>query len=122
MLAARLEDLMKKYKRTSDIKVGVVGYGGAYNMGRVHLQEMQKAGMTPTAVTEIDPARLAAATEDFRGIETYSSLPAMLKKSAVDLVTIINAAQHPRPARASRPEGGAARGLRKADGDQDRGM
>ena len=35
---------MKRYKRASDIKVGVVGYGGAFNMGRVHLQEMQKAG------------------------------------------------------------------------------
>jgi predicted dehydrogenase len=80
---------MKRYKRASDIKVGVVGYGGAFNMGRVHLQEMQKAGMTPTAVAEIDPTRLAVATEDFPGIETYSSLPAMLKKSKVDLITII---------------------------------
>src|ERR1039458_2757921 len=80
---------MKRYKRASDIKVGVVGYGGAFNMGRVHLQEMQKAGMTPTAVAEIDPARLAVATQDFQNIETYSSLSAMLKKSAVDLVTVI---------------------------------
>ncbi len=80
---------MKRYKRASDIKVGVVGYGGAFNMGRVHLQEMQKAGMTPTAIAEIDPARLAVATQDFPGIETYSSLPAMLKKSKVDLITII---------------------------------
>ena len=80
---------MKRYKRASDIKVGVVGYGGAFNMGRVHLQEMEKAGMTPTAVVEIDPTRLAVATQDFQNIETYSSLPAMLKKSAVDFVTII---------------------------------
>ena len=80
---------MKRYKRASDIKVGVVGYGGAYNMGRAHLQEMRKAGMTPTAVAEIDPARLAVASQDFQGIETYSSLSAMLNKSAVDLVTII---------------------------------
>src|ERR1035441_7088044 len=84
-----LGDSMKRYKRASDIKVGVVGYGGAFNMGRVHLQEMQKAGMTPTAVAEIDPARLAVATQDFQNIETYSSLSAMLKKSAVDLVTVI---------------------------------
>jgi predicted dehydrogenase len=80
---------MKRYKRASDIKVGVVGYGGAFNMGRAHLQEMQKAGMTPTAVAEIDPTRLAVASQDFRDIETYPSLSAMLKKSAVDLVTII---------------------------------
>ena len=80
---------MKRYKRASDIKVGVVGYGGAFNMGKAHLHEMQLAGMTPTAVAEIDPARLAAATQDFRNMETYPSLAAMLKKSKVDLVAII---------------------------------
>jgi scyllo-inositol 2-dehydrogenase (NADP+) len=80
---------MNKYKRASDIRVGVVGYGGAFNMGKVHLEEMQKAGMTPTAVAEIDPARLAVATQDFPGIETYSSLTAMLAGSKVDLITII---------------------------------
>ena len=80
---------MKRYKRAGDIKVGVVGYGGAFNMGKVHLQEMQKAGMTPCAIAEIDPSRLAVGTQDFPNIETYSSLGEMLKKSAVDLVTII---------------------------------
>jgi scyllo-inositol 2-dehydrogenase (NADP+) len=80
---------MKRYKRAGDIKVGVVGYGGAFNMGKVHLQEMQTAGMTPTAIAEIDPTRLAVGTKDFPNIETYSSLTEMLKKSAVDLVTII---------------------------------
>jgi predicted dehydrogenase len=80
---------MKKYQRASDIKVGVVGYGGAFNMGRVHLDEMQKAGMTPTAVAEIDPTRLAVATQNFPSIETYSSLTAMLRESEVDLITII---------------------------------
>ncbi|HVM60397.1 MAG TPA: Gfo/Idh/MocA family oxidoreductase [Verrucomicrobiae bacterium] len=80
---------MKKYQRANDIKVGVVGYGGSYNMGKVHLEEMQKAGMTPTAVAEIDATRLAAAVRDFPGIETYPSLATMLRKSEVDLITII---------------------------------
>lgn len=80
---------MKRYKRAGDIKVGVVGYGGAFNMGKVHLLEMQKAGMTPCAIAEIDTARLAVGTQDFPNIETYSSLTEMVKKSAVDLVTII---------------------------------
>jgi scyllo-inositol 2-dehydrogenase (NADP+) len=80
---------MKRHQRAGDIKVGVVGYGGAFNMGKVHLEEMQKAGMTPTAVAEIDPARLAVARQDFPGIETYSSLSAMLRESPVDLITII---------------------------------
>ncbi len=80
---------MAKFKKASDIKVGVVGYGGAFNMGRAHLAEMQKAGMTPVAVAEIDPKRLEAAKTDFPGIQTYKSLGEMLKKSNVNLITII---------------------------------
>ena len=49
---------MATRKKASDIKVGCIGYGGAFNMGRAHLNEMAKAGMTPTAVAEIDAARL----------------------------------------------------------------
>ena len=80
---------MKKFITDSDIKVGVVGYGGAFNMGKAHLAEMQKAGMTPVAVAEIDPARLEVATKDFPGIQTYRSLTEMLKKSDVNLITMI---------------------------------
>ena len=80
---------MKSYPSPSEIKVGVVGYGGAFNMGRQHLQQMKDAGMTPVAVTEIDPARLAVATTDFPGIETYASVAEMLEKSSVNLVVVI---------------------------------
>lgn len=80
---------MAKYKKTENIKVGVIGYGGAFNMGKLHLKEMEKAGMTPYAVAEIDPERLKVATVDFPGIETYASVPEMLKKSKVELLAII---------------------------------
>lgn len=80
---------MKNYPSPSSIKVGVVGYGGAFNMGRQHLNEMRAAGMTPTAVAEVDATRLAAATQDFPGIETYSSVADLLSRSSVDLVTVI---------------------------------
>jgi len=80
---------MKRYKSAGEIKVGVVGYGGAFNMGKAHLNEMKRAGMVPAAVAEIDPARLEVAVTDFPGIGTFKSLPDMLKKSDVDLVTII---------------------------------
>jgi predicted dehydrogenase len=80
---------MKRFGKASDIKVGVVGYGGAFNMGRGHLHEMKAAGMTPLAVAEIDPARLEAARQDFPGIETYATADEMLKRSAVNLVTLI---------------------------------
>ena len=80
---------MKRYSAASEIGVGVVGYGGAFNMGRSHLQQCRQAGMTPTAVAEIDPARLAVAKQDWPGIETYSSLRDMLRRSDVDLVVVI---------------------------------
>jgi predicted dehydrogenase len=80
---------MKKYKKASDIRVGVIGYGGAFNMGRGHLKEMEQAGMTPTAVCEVDAARLKVAESDFPGIQTYSKVADMLRQSDVSLVTII---------------------------------
>ena len=80
---------MKKYKKNGHIKTGVVGYGNACDMGKLHLDSMKKAGMTPLAVAEIDPSRLEVAKADFPGIETYDSMAAMLKESDVDLVTII---------------------------------
>jgi len=58
-------------------------------MGRVHLTQMQAAGMTPAAVAEIDEERLKVALEDFPGIQTFSSVEQMLSEAAPDLVTII---------------------------------
>jgi hypothetical protein len=80
---------MKKYKNASDIRVGVIGYGGAFNMGRGHLKEMEQAGMTPVAVCEVDAERLKVAETDFPGIWTYSTVAEMLRKSDVNLITII---------------------------------
>lgn len=80
---------MKRYKQASDIKVGVIGYGGAFNMGRHHFNEMKRAGMVPVAVAEKDEARLKVATDEFPGIQTYTDVKAMLKKSDVNLITII---------------------------------
>ena len=79
----------KSYSSPSAITVGVVGYGGAFNMGRQHLNEMKAAGMSPLAVVEIDPKRLEVARADFPGIETYATVDEMLAKSAVELVTVI---------------------------------
>ena len=55
-------------KKNETIKVGVIGYGGAFNMGRHHLEEAKQAGMTPVAVTDLDKSRLAIAETDFPGI------------------------------------------------------
>lgn len=80
---------MARFNKPEDIKVGVIGYGGAFNMGRAHMTEMQKAGMTPVAVAEIDKERRKAAKQDFPDIQTYATVAQMLKNSDVNLVTII---------------------------------
>ena len=80
---------MQKFKSAQEIKVGVVGYGGAFNMGRNHLNAMQKVGMTPFAVCELDAERLAVAGQDFPGIETYDRLETMLEASDVNLLVHI---------------------------------
>jgi len=80
---------MPQFAKAQDIAVAVVGYGGAFNMGKSHLEQMRDAGMTPKAVVELDPARLEVAKKDFPGIETYATVEEMLKTSKVNLVTII---------------------------------
>ena len=80
---------MSYFQEAEQIKVGVIGYGGAYNMGRQHLEAMRKAGMTPVAVAELDPERLRVAGADFPGIRTYSSIDEMLDRDEVNLITII---------------------------------
>jgi len=78
--------VMKRLKRVKDIKVGLVGCSG---MGQWHLEQVRDVGMTPLAVADINPKPRKAAEKKFPGIETYPSLGALLKKSDVDLVTIV---------------------------------
>lgn len=74
----------------SAIKVGVVGYGPAFRMGWHHLSQMAlNKGFVPAAVCDMDKAQLAVAAEDFPGIETYTDVAAMLRKSDVGLLAII---------------------------------
>lgn len=80
---------MGAYKRVKEINVGVIGYGGHFSMGKRHLSDMQAAGMTPVCVTDVDIERLKVAEQDFPGIETFTSVARMLKKSEVNLVVII---------------------------------
>ncbi|MDP6019376.1 MAG: Gfo/Idh/MocA family oxidoreductase, partial [Candidatus Latescibacteria bacterium] len=71
-------------------RCGVVGYGGAFNMGRAHLSSMQKnPGMVAAGVCELDDSRRRVAEEDFPGISTYGSVGTMLRHADLDLVSII---------------------------------
>ncbi|MBI3831358.1 MAG: Gfo/Idh/MocA family oxidoreductase [Planctomycetes bacterium] len=72
------------------IKVGTIGYGGAFNMGKHHLNDMAKnKGFVPTAVCDLDPKRTEVATTDFPDIQTYNDVDKMLRESDVELLAII---------------------------------
>ncbi|MGQ9807028.1 MAG: Gfo/Idh/MocA family protein [Armatimonadota bacterium] len=75
--------------KDTGIRFGVIGYGGAFNMGKMHAEHAAAAGMPLTAVCDLDPARTEAARADFPGIETYNDVDEFLAKAPVDLVTVI---------------------------------
>ena len=74
---------------TKEIHGAVIGYGGAFNMGKGHLSGMEQAGITPTAACDVDAARVEVAKTDFPGIRTYTSVEELLKDDGVDLITLI---------------------------------
>lgn len=71
------------------IRAAVIGYGGAFNMGKGHLNWAKDAGMIPFAACDIDPARVEVAKTDFEDIRTYTKVEDLLADKDVDLVTII---------------------------------
>ena len=80
---------MKRFKSPDQILGAVIGYSPAFNMGKAHLNEMKQAGMVPTAVADTNEKVLEAARADFPGIETYTSVTDMLRRSAANMVAII---------------------------------
>lgn len=75
--------------KDTGIRFGVIGYGGAFNMGKAHSEQAAHAGMKLTAVCDLDPARTEAAKADFPGIQTYNDVDEFLGSAPVDLVTVI---------------------------------
>lgn len=72
------------------IRCGVIGYGGAFNMGRAHAEYItQTDGLELTAACDLDPARTQAAKEDFAHISTYNDVAQMLSAPDVDLAVIV---------------------------------
>ena len=80
---------MAHFSAASDIKVGIIGYSPAFNMGRSHMTEAQKAGMTPAAVADLSADNLAAAEADFPGVKTYSDGMELIADPDIDLVVLI---------------------------------
>ena len=72
------------------VRCGVIGYGAAFSMGRNHARWIAETpGLEPVAVCDVDASRLTDADKDFPGIETYTSVTTMLRKSGLDLAVIV---------------------------------
>lgn len=71
-------------------RCGVIGYGGAFNMGQAHLSMMSlNSRMEVAAVCELDPARLEVASQDWPQAALYSRVGDMLRHADLDLVAVI---------------------------------
>lgn len=72
------------------IRCGVIGYGGAFNMGNLHLTSMARnPRMEVAAICELDEERRKVAAADWPQAKVYSRVGDMLKHADLDLATII---------------------------------
>ncbi len=72
------------------VRGAVIGYGGAFNMGKAHLSMMNASpGLLGVAACDLDAARMEIAKQDFPGILTYTSVEELLANPDIELVTLI---------------------------------
>jgi scyllo-inositol 2-dehydrogenase (NADP+) len=71
------------------IRAAVIGYGGAFNMGKGHADWMREAGIETVAVCDVDSKRLEAAKAELPGVRTYLDYRELAKDPDVDLCVII---------------------------------
>jgi len=79
-----------KEKQNKVVRAGIVGYGGAFNMGRAHAGLMRAAGLEVTAVCDLDVSRLEIAREEL-GEDTglYTKIEEIAAAENVDMGIII---------------------------------
>ncbi len=71
------------------VRGAVIGYGGAFNMGKIHANQMKDSGIAFVAACDLDKARAEQAAVDFPGIRTYTKVEDLLSQDDIDLVTVI---------------------------------
>ena len=75
--------------KLNQVRSAVIGYGGAFGMGKYHGDMMNAAGMKTVAACDIDDARVAVAAHDFPGIKTFTDVDLLLDDPEIDLVVVI---------------------------------
>jgi len=74
---------------TQQLRGAVIGYGGAFNMGKQHAEQMMANGIAFAAACDLDAGRAAQAKADFPDIDTYTNPDDLLARSDIDLITVI---------------------------------
>lgn len=76
------------FERT--VGCAVVGYGGAFNMGKHHGDAIMACpGLDLVAVCDMDESRLDIAEDDYPGIKTYTNLSEMLEDDEIELCVLV---------------------------------
>lgn len=75
---------------TDTIACGVIGYGGAFNMGRAHATYIEQTdGLQLHSICDISAERTTVAREDFPHAQTFNDVAQMLQSPNLDLVVIV---------------------------------
>lgn len=89
MVAKAVRWVTKQAER-KPVRCGIIGYGGAFNMGKHHADQIRAAGMQVTAVCDIDPARLEVARqEQGDDVALYDRVSDLASAEDVDLGVVI---------------------------------
>jgi len=91
MLERSLREAAGDKLETGKVRAGILGYGGAFNMGRQHAQSINaQLGMETVAVCDLDPARTKQANEELGDeIRTFNNMEQFLADDSFDLVVVI---------------------------------
>ncbi len=76
--------------KPAPVRVGIIGYGGAFGMGKCHAETVRDTPLLElTAVCDTDPKRTEAAREEQPGIKTFSHHKEMAGSGLVDVGIIV---------------------------------
>ncbi|MBI2299222.1 MAG: Gfo/Idh/MocA family oxidoreductase [Armatimonadetes bacterium] len=80
----------RPYPKLRHVRTGIIGYGGAFNMGKHHGESMNATGkISVVAVCDKDPVRAAVGKTDFVDVQTFTNIEQMLKTVELDLCVVI---------------------------------
>ena len=82
---------MNSIANTSRVRVGLIGYGAEFGMGKKHVNYMAQTDVMETvAVADIDPNALQRARQELgEGLLTFDSAKKMLADDVVDMCVVV---------------------------------